>query len=137
MKTTNELEGCEVYVFTGVCLSMRGGGVCPIACWDIHTPLGRHPPGQTPPSGQTPPGRHPPGQTPLTDTLLGRHPPGQTPSCPVHAGIHPLPPTHTPHWNAFLFHQTFCLIAIRCFSSDSMKFNVYVHNLVLTDRHMK
>ena len=27
-------EVCEGYVFIGVCLSTRGGGVCPIACWD-------------------------------------------------------------------------------------------------------
>ena len=49
-------EVCEGYVFTGVCLSTGWGGVCPIACWDIHPPLG---------TIGTPPGRHPPGQTPL------------------------------------------------------------------------
>ena len=58
-------------VFTPVCQSFcsQVGGVCPIACWDTHTPLGRYPltdyplqadPAQTEP----PPGRHPPRQTP-------------------------------------------------------------------------
>ena len=64
---------CEGYVFTRVCHSVHGGGVCPIACWDTpprpeagtphswsrHPPLGtrgRHPPGPeagTPPPEQT------------------------------------------------------------------------------------
>ena len=43
-------EGCEGYVFTGVCLSTEAGGVCPTACWDTpscaDTPLGRQPPAQ-------------------------------------------------------------------------------------------
>ena len=92
-------------VFTPVCHSVhRGGGVCPSACWDTHTPWAdtprQTPPGQTPLSGQTP--------------LLGRHPPGRHLPCPVHAGIHiPLPSacsdTHAyccrwyaSYWNAFL-----------------------------------
>ena len=45
-------EVCEGYVFTGVCLSTGGWGVCSIACWD--TPPGRHP------WAKTPLGRHPP-----------------------------------------------------------------------------
>ena len=45
--------------FTPVCHYVhRGmGGVCPIACWDTHTP--RQTPRQTPPWPDTPPGRHP------------------------------------------------------------------------------
>ena len=91
------------------------GAVCPIACWDTlpwtdtpnppwadtpppwvdtRPPLGRHPP------GQTPPGRHP-TLTPWADTPLGRHPPpgqrlpppppGQTPlaRCMLACGQHP------------------------------------------------
>ena len=89
-------------VFTGVCLSTGGEGVCLSACWDAIPPRpSRHPPGtrQTPPgpgrppprTRQTPPGpgRHPPGT---------RHPPGpgrppprkQTPAYGLRAaGTHP------------------------------------------------
>ena len=31
-------EVCEGYVFTPVCHSVHGGGVCPSACWDTPTP---------------------------------------------------------------------------------------------------
>ena len=44
-----------------------------------HTPLGRHPTGQTPPWADTPPKQTPPAQCILGYTL----------PCPVHAGIHP------------------------------------------------
>ena len=48
-------------IFTGVCLSMGGRGVCLSACWDI-PPQSRHPPEQTSPLGaDTPP---PPGSRP-------------------------------------------------------------------------
>ena len=80
-----------------VCAPRGVGGVCPIACWDTpprpeidnpraDTPLGRHPPGQTPILG-----RNPPGQT----TLLGRHPPGRHPpsacwdTVKTQSGMHP------------------------------------------------
>ena len=82
-------EVCEGYVFTGVCLSTRGG-VCPIACWDTHTPgicwdthpLGRHPHGQTPP--------------------LGRHP-----TCAVHAWIRSTSRRYASYWNVFLLRILF------------------------------
>ena len=46
-------RSCEGYVFTGICLSTRGRGVCLSACWDTtHT----HTPGADPPREQTPPG---------------------------------------------------------------------------------
>ena len=50
-------------VFTPVCDSVhRVGGVCPIACWDTHTP------GQTPPWANTPS-----TDTPWTDTSVDWH----------------------------------------------------------------
>ena len=83
-------------VFTGVCLSTGGEGVCLSACWDAICPRdqadpprsGRPPPQirQTPPLG---PGRHPPRtrQTPpwdLADTPPGpgRHPRDQADTPP-------------------------------------------------------
>ena len=84
-------EVCEGHVFTGVCLSTGGGGVCPIACWDTLTPgpeqtHSRHQ-RQTPPLGlrQTPQDQTPP-PGPEADTspgTRGRHLPWdqrQTPS---------------------------------------------------------
>ena len=53
-------RSCEGYVFTGVCLSTRGEGVCLSA---------DSPP---PPEADTPHVRHPP----TSDTALVRHPPG-------------------------------------------------------------
>ena len=57
-------------MFSQVSVCPRGGGVCPIACWDTPSPLGK-----TPPRVDTPPG-------PEADTPLG-----QTPPPAVHAGI--------------------------------------------------
>ena len=55
------------YVFTGMCDSVHGGGVCLSACWDT-TPQSRHPPGaDTPPRS-----RHPPLQSMLGDTVNAR-----------------------------------------------------------------
>ena len=56
-------------VFTGVCLSTGGEGVCLSACWDARPPQpgrpprpGRHPPGkQTPAYGLRAAGKHPTG----------------------------------------------------------------------------
>ena len=88
-------EVCEGYVFTGVCLST--GGVCPIACWNTHTPGQTHPWADTPPPGRHPmsrypPGQTPPGQTPPADTPptgqknpQGTHPPGSDTSPPPSA----------------------------------------------------
>ena len=66
-------------IFTSVCLSTGGRGVCLSACWDTHPPPEQtHTPEQTPPPGSRPPGsRHtlPPG----ADT-----PPEQTPPDQAH-----------------------------------------------------
>ena len=79
-------------VFTGVCLSTGGEGVCLSACWDaipprMETPLGwRTPPGmenppwdgepplgwRTPPDGEPPPMENPPGM----ETPPDGEPPG-------------------------------------------------------------
>ena len=82
-------------------------------------PLGRHPPGQTPPWADTPLGRQPPRQTtPQADNPPGRHPCsvharihplaqcmlGYTLPCTVHAGIWSTSRLYASHWNAFLFH---------------------------------
>ena len=67
-------------VFTPGCHSVHRGGVChthPSGTRDKH-PLGRHPPGQTPP--------------------LGRHT-----LCVVHAGIRFTSGRYASYWNAFLF----------------------------------
>ena len=68
-------EVCEGNVFTGVCLSTGSG---------VHPPMtrGRHPPEQTPPSGQTPP---PPGYYGMQSTS------GQ----------------YSSYWNAFLLVSTY------------------------------
>ena len=74
---------CEGYVFTRVCLSIRGeylgrylpkqvnpSGQLPL---QAGTPPGQVPPGQVHPPGQVPPGQvHPPGRyTPLPQCMLG------------------------------------------------------------------
>ena len=66
-----------MFLYLSVIL-FTGGGVCPSACLDTHTP-GRHTPEQTSPWADTPLGR---------SSQWANNPPGQTPSCPVHAGIH-------------------------------------------------
>ena len=48
--------------------SVHRGDVCPSACWDTHTPLCRHPPGQTSPWTDTRQAGHLPGQTPARQT---------------------------------------------------------------------
>ena len=93
-------------VFTGVCLSTGGEGVCLSACWDAIPPRKPYPPWdqadpprtrQTPPEPGRPPGTR---QTPLDQADppgLGRPPwtrqtsPGkQTPACGLRAaGTHP------------------------------------------------
>ena len=88
-------EVCEVYVFTGVCLSTGEGGVCPITYWDTHT---------SPPWPDTPvPGRPTLGKhTPRSDT-----PPNRQPPRAVHAGIWSTSIKYASHWNAFLFSCSF------------------------------
>ena len=56
------------------------------------TPLGRHPPWQTPPWVQTPLGTNTPRQTP----------PRQAPPCTVHAGIWSTSGRYASLWNAIL-----------------------------------
>ena len=72
-------------VFTGVCLSTGGEGVCLSVCWDAIPPLdGGTPQVETPPDGEHPPGwRTPPDGEPP--------PPGkQTPAYGLRAaGTHP------------------------------------------------
>ena len=74
-------QSCKGYVFTGICLSTWGGGVCCLsACWDTmsppraDTPPGsRHPPRSRYPcaGADTPPSRHPlsPERQPLLQTV--------------------------------------------------------------------
>ena len=69
------------YVFTGVCDSVRRGGVCLSACWDTHPPGADILLEQTPPGAYTPLGADPPEQTPPpeVDTPWEQTPPEQTP----------------------------------------------------------
>ena len=79
-------------VFTGVCDSVNGGGVCLSACWDT-TPTA---PRTRPPRADTTlPGADPPGADPLhgPDTPQTRHPPEQTPPRPDTP-----PPGRDPTW---------------------------------------
>ena len=56
------------YIFTSVCLSTGGRGVCLSACWDTHPPTPQEQTNlkQTHPHSDTP--RHPPGADPLEQT---------------------------------------------------------------------
>ena len=64
------------YIFTGVCDSVKRGGVCLSACWDT-TPQSRHSLPRADPPEQTPKSRHPRG------TGI---PPGADPPSIEHAG---------------------------------------------------
>ena len=79
-------------IFTSVCQEFRRqGGVCLNTCWDTH-PLGRNPPGQTPPQAD------PPADTPLqADTPL----PADTPH--PQAGDGYCSGRYASYWNVFLF----------------------------------
>ena len=98
-------RSCEGYVFTGVCLSTRGGVVCLIAYWDttpnpqVDTPWEQTPPRSRAPE-QTPPGsRH----SPAADTPQSRHPPRDGHFCGWYAS----------YWNAFLlFFCCFGLVSL-------------------------
>ena len=70
-------------IFTPVCHSVHGGGVCLSACWDTTPPPSRppeqSPPPSRPPSEQTPPGK----QTPVYgQRAAGTHPTGMH-SCSI------------------------------------------------------
>ena len=70
-------SSCGKVMFSQACVknSVHGGGVCPIACWDIHTPTGQTPPrpGPTLCPRQT----HPLGTPPQMATAAdGKHPTG-------------------------------------------------------------
>ena len=104
------------YVFTRVCDSVHGGGVCLSACWDTTTtPGSRHPlpadtpskeqapPQQTPPQGADPP---PPEQTtPRADTHQADPPGADT----VAYGIRSMRGRYASYWNAFLFQDDFAV----------------------------
>ena len=84
-------------VFTGVCLSIGGEGVCLSACWDAPPPRSRSPLDQADPPG---PGRPPwdqadppkPGRPPQTR---------QTPR-EAHSSIRSTSSRYASYWNAFL-----------------------------------
>ena len=59
-----------MFLHLSVSHSVHRGDVCPSAWWDTHTPLCRHPPGQTSPWTDTR----------QADTSLGGHPQADTPS---------------------------------------------------------
>ena len=97
-------RSCGKVMFLHLSVILSTGGVSAPVHAGIHTPLARHPPGQTPPPPRTdthPLGRHPPtqcnlGYTPtLPSAFWEAHTPpaqcilGYTSLCPVHFGIHP------------------------------------------------
>ena len=82
-------------IFTSVCLSTGGRGVCLSACWDTHSttpPPSRHP---------TPPDQAPP----LPDPLPDQAPPGADTPPPREAdcSIRLTSGRYASYWNAFLF----------------------------------
>ena len=79
------------HVFTGVCLSTGGEGVCLSACWDaIPPPAWRAPPGwRTPPGWKT----APPGW---------RTPPDEEPPPEADSSIRSTSGRYASYWNAFL-----------------------------------
>ena len=89
-------------VFTGVCLSTGGEGVCLSACWDAIPPWIRWPPpgtGRHPPPG---PGRPP---RPVRHPPRSGSPPGtrQTPPREADSSIRSTSGRYASYWNAFLF----------------------------------
>ena len=128
-------------IFTSICLSTGGRGVCLSACWDAHHPPGAdthtppqeqtHPPlgADTHPPGADPPSRHPPGaDTPREQTPpRSRHPPdqppqNQTPPQTRHpprkadCSIRLTSGRYASYWNAFLFTRYIhCLDLIKFF----------------------
>ena len=133
------------YVFTGVCHSVNGGGVCLSACWDTHPlpppPEQTLPQKETPPRADTPQSRHPPGadtpwsRHPLEQTPpQSRHPPEQTPpgaDTPPSRHTSPVPwlqracweirstcRQYASYWNAILFNLTL-RTAFRCSAGNA------------------
>ena len=79
-------------IFTPVCHSVNGGGVCLSACWDT-TPQSRHPLGpDTPPV-------HRGG---LPQCMLG-YPPKQTPPREADSSIRSTSGRYASYWNAFFY----------------------------------
>ena len=112
-------------VFTGVCLSTGGEGLCLSACWDAippwdqaDTPGTRQTPPQTrqthqpPRTRQTPPRDQADTPQDQTDTPLDQaDPPGtrQTPPQEADSCIRSTSGRYASYWNAFLFLQFFHL----------------------------
>ena len=90
-------------MFLHLSVILSTGGVCLSACWDTHSPLGRHPPpvGRHPTWADTPPSRHPPQQT---------APPGQTPP----PGRHPPPSGRLPQRTVRILLE--CILVIFAFA---------------------
>ena len=86
-------------VFTGVCLSTGGEGVCLSACWDVMPP---------PDQAYTPPG---PGRPPLDQAdppWTRQTPPDQTdPPREADSSIRSTSGRYASYWNAFLLEITF------------------------------
>ena len=78
-------------VFTGVCLSTRGEGVCLSACWDARPSLDHADPPR--------PGRHPPRTR-------------QTPPREADSSIRSMSGRYASYWNAFLY-LTVCFECLR------------------------
>ena len=87
-------------IFTSVCLSTGGEGVCLSACWDM-------PPRSTPPRPDPlPPTRHPPpgSRPPLEQTA----PPEQTPPREADCSVPLTSGRYASYWNAFLLNIKEC-----------------------------
>ena len=101
-------------IFTGVCLSTGGRGVCLSACWDIPPRTRQTPPGADTPTGpgRPPRSRHPPGP--------GRNPPGE-----ADFSIRSTRGRYASYWNAFLFFDYFrfrlCFCAVWTIPSIDMR----------------
>ena len=76
-------------VFTGVCLSTGGEGVCLSACWDAIPPGWRTPQMENPPNGEP----HPRMENPP----WMENPPGE-----AHSSIRSTSSQYVSYWNAFL-----------------------------------
>ena len=85
-------------IFTGVCLSTGGRGVCLSACWDTHPPRPDTPPDQAPPPEQTPRADPPRDQTPPRPGIPPRE---------ADCSIRLTSGRYASYWNAFLLCDLF------------------------------